>query len=108
MATATGTKSTATKRIVRKVTKSDKARTMFASGSTITEVATSLKMNYAFAYGVAKRAGFAATAATRRSTKAVAVVGNEVTIQIVNESGEFTGTVRVDMTTGKVTRKTSK
>jgi hypothetical protein len=41
-------------------------RAMFAKGQSVSEVSRALGVDYAFAYGVAKRAGYASTAAHRR------------------------------------------
>lgn len=85
--------------------KSDHMRALFAEGKSVAEVTRLVPgVGYAFAYGVAKRAGLAATAANRRATKSVAVVGSDVTVRIVTPEGEYAGTVIVDMTTGKVRR----
>ena len=46
--------------------KSEQMRALFAAGMSIREVAKTVGVRYSFAYGVAKRAGFADTAATRR------------------------------------------
>lgn len=81
------------------VSKSAAAREMFRAGKTVTETAEALSMNYAFAYGVAKRAGLVEDAAKRRSTKAVAVVNNIAVIRPI--SG---GVIRVDLSTGKIKR----
>jgi hypothetical protein len=51
--------------------KSAAARAMFKSGSTVSAVAAEIGIGYAFAYGIAKRAGYAATAANRRPTRTV-------------------------------------
>jgi hypothetical protein len=48
------------------MTKSDRMRAMFAKGQSVSEVSRALGVDYAFAYGVAKRAGYASTAAHRR------------------------------------------
>lgn len=80
--------------------KSEAARAMFKAGKTVTEVTHLVpNMGYAFAYGIAKRAGYAGTAANRKATKVVTI--SEGTAVIRTQ----TGTVRVDLTTGKVTRK---
>ena len=47
-------------------TKSDRMRDLYAAGKTVAEVSREVKVGYAFAYGVAKRAGVATTAAARR------------------------------------------
>lgn len=64
-------------------TKSDHARALFAEGKTIAEVTKIVPdMGYAFAYGIAKRAGVNLTAANRRPTKAMAKDSDgNVTIQ---------------------------
>jgi len=49
------------------MSKSDRMRALFVEGKTVTEVARTVGVGYPFAYGVAKRAGFAGTAANRRS-----------------------------------------
>jgi transposase len=48
------------------VTKSARFRTLLGTGMTIAEAARQCGMGYAFAYGVAKRAGLAESAAKRR------------------------------------------
>lgn len=77
---ATTTKRT---RTVTYRTKSDHARALFAEGKTIAEVTKIVPgMGYAFAYGIAKRAGVNLTAANRRPTRAVAKDSDgKVTIQ---------------------------
>jgi hypothetical protein len=77
--------------------KSEAARAMFAEGMKVSEVIKfkGLDMDYAFAYGVAKRAGFAGTAAARKSVKTVAVHGDTVVIQTA------AGERKVSLTTGK-------
>lgn len=79
--------------------KSEAARAMFRDGKTVTEVTKLVpSMGYAFAYGIAKRAGLNLTAANRKATKVVstsegfAVIRTEV------------GTVKVNLQTGKVTK----
>lgn len=48
------------------VTKSDRVRTLLGEGKTIAEAAKTVGIGYAFAYGIAQRAGLAQTAAKRR------------------------------------------
>lgn len=80
--------------------KSDAARAMFTDGKTVAEVTRLVpNMGYAFAYGVAKRAGVAMTAANRKPTKVVTMDAGTAVIRTA------AGTVRVDLTTGKITRK---
>lgn len=89
--------------------KSDHARALFAEGKTVAEVTRLVPgMGYAFAYGIAKRAGFAETAANRRSVKSVSTVGDLVTVEIVTPDGTHIGTVVVNRTTGKVTTRKAK
>lgn len=79
--------------------KSEAARAMFADGKTVTEVTHLVpNMGYAFAYGVAKRAGAAMTAANRKPTKVVTIHEGRAVIRTA------TGIVRVDLETGKVTK----
>lgn len=86
--------------------KSDHARALFAEGKTVVEVTRAIpSMGYAFAYGIAKRAGFADSAANRRATKSVSTVGDLVTVEIVTPEGVHIGTVIVNRTTGKVTTR---
>jgi len=56
------------KPVVAPVSKSQALRDLLANGSTIADGARTLGMGYAFAYGVAKRAGLAETSANRRPT----------------------------------------
>lgn len=89
--------------------KSDHARALFAEGKTVAEVTRLVPgMGYAFAYGIAKRAGFNLTAANRRAAKSVATVGDDVVVQIVTPDGTHIGTVTVNRTTGKVTTRKNK
>lgn len=82
--------------------KSDWARTLFAEGKTIVEVCEIIpKMGYAFAHGIADRAGFLDTAAKRRPEKRVKVL-DDGTIEIRLDAG---GHVSVNPATGKVTRR---
>lgn len=84
--------------------KSDHVRALLAEGKTIAEITRLVpNMGYAFAYGIAKRAGLAETAANRRQTRQVVTVGDSIHVRIVAE-GEYTGTVIVNTITGKVTR----
>lgn len=79
--------------------KSEAARAMFADGKTVTEVTHLVpNMGYAFAYGVAQRAGYALTAANRKATKAVTTAEGFAVIRTQ------AGTVKVNLETGKVTR----
>jgi transposase-like protein len=48
--------------------KSDQVRTLLNSGSSIADAARTVGIGYAFAYGIAKRAGLAETSANRRPT----------------------------------------
>jgi hypothetical protein len=57
---------TRTRTPVKPVSKSEKCRDLIRGGKTIAEAAREAGMGYAFAYGVAKRAGLAETAAKRR------------------------------------------
>jgi hypothetical protein len=67
MATRTRTTNRiATPATVTYSSKSDHARTLFRAGKSVTEVAAELGIGYAFAYGIAKRADLAETAAARR------------------------------------------
>ncbi len=53
-----------------KISKSARMRELFEDGKSVKEVVrimTPQKVGYAFAYGVAKRGGYAETAATRRA-----------------------------------------
>lgn len=50
-----------------KISKSARMRELFEAGKSVSEVTEIVKVGYAFAYGVAKRAGYAETAATRRA-----------------------------------------
>jgi len=56
-------------------------------------------MGYAFAYGIAKRYGKAATAANRRSQAAVRTDSTTRVVTIHPDSG---GTIMVDLATGAV------
>lgn len=86
--------------------KSDHARALFAEGKSVVEVTQTVPgMGYAFAYGIAKRAGFNLTAATRRATKSVTTVGDDVIVEIVTPEGTHIGTVTVNRATGKVTTR---
>lgn len=81
--------------------KSDHMRTLFTEGKSIVEVAATVGVGYAFAYGVAKSAGFAETAATRKSVKRVTITDDAVVIQTT--AGPIT--VKID---GTVIRPTVK
>jgi hypothetical protein len=77
--------------------KSDHARALFREGKTVAEVTRLIpEMGYAFAYGIAKRAGFAETAAHRKTTKLVSVVDGLVRVRtsagivIVHPDGKIT------------------
>jgi transposase len=48
------------------LTKSDRVRTLLAEGKSIADSAREVGIGYAFAYGIAQRAGLAQTAAKRR------------------------------------------
>lgn len=92
-------------------TKSARFRTRLAAGDSISEACEAVGIGYAFGYGIAKRTPnpetgrpFSETAASRRGTKSVSVAGTSVTVRIVDPTGNYTGSVVVDMTTGKVTR----
>jgi hypothetical protein len=50
----------------RSGTKSDQMRALFSDGKSVAEVSRSMGVDYAFAYGVAQRAGYVGTAARRR------------------------------------------
>lgn len=83
--------------------KSDAARHLLDEGMKVKDIEremTRLKapMGYAFIYGVAKRAGKAATAADRKSTKVAVVTADEVTIRT------DAGVRIVNRTTGKMTK----
>lgn len=80
MATRTRTGNRAKTETVYK-SKSDHARALFREGKTVAEVTRMVNIGYAFAYGIAKRAGYAETAAKRKTTKLVTVVNGVVTIQ---------------------------
>lgn len=74
--------------------KSDWMRDRYAEGMTIKAVVDlaeteGRKIGYAFAYGVAERAGLAQTLANRRPAKSIAVQGDLVTITIAD------GTTRI-------------
>lgn len=89
--------------------KSDHARALFAEGKTVAEVTRIVPgMGYAFAYGIAKRAGMNLTAANRRATKSVTTVGDDVVVEIVTPEGVHIGTVTVNRATGKVTTRKNK
>lgn len=51
--------------------KSDHMRALFAGGQSVAQVAKDLNVTYGFAFGVAKRAGYAETAANRRAVRKV-------------------------------------
>lgn len=70
--------------------KSAAARAGFAAGKSVSTVAAEIGIGYAFAYGIAKRAGYADTAANRRPTRAVSV-GPDGTVSVATARG----TVRV-------------
>lgn len=82
--------------------KSDAMRAMFADGKSVTEVTrlfpATNPVGYAFAYGVAKRAGANLTAANRKPAKAVRSEDGFAVIRTA------TGTVKVNLETGKVSR----
>lgn len=59
--------------------KSEGMRMLFTAGYSVTRVSQVFGVGYPFAYGVAKRAGFAVTAAARRPIKAVATKVAKVT-----------------------------
>ena len=62
--------------------KSDFVRDRLHAGRTISQAAADAGIGYAFAYGIAKRAGLNLTSANRRKTRAVAVgEGGIVTVQ---------------------------
>ena len=89
--------------------KSDHARALFAEGKTVAEVTRIVPgMGYAFAYGIAKRAGVATTAANRRATKSVNTVGSDVIVEIVTPEGVHIGSVTVNRESGKVTTRKNK
>ncbi len=77
--------------------KSDHARALFREGKTVAEVTRIVPgMGYAFAYGVAKRAGLAATAADRRPQKTITTSNGSVFVKTA------IGTVEINLETGKV------
>lgn len=110
MATATNIRSNRTRRSSAPEfkSKSEAMRAMFKEGKTITEVCKALGVGYAFAYGVAKRAGVNTTAANRRKARAVNVLDGVVEVKIVDTEGNFKGTVTVDLHTGQVKRTAPK
>lgn len=63
MATRTNSKS---KTVVVASSKSARVRSLLTNGSSIADAARTVGIGYAFAYGVAQRAGLAETAAKRR------------------------------------------
>lgn len=78
-------------------TKSQWVRDLLDEGKTIAEITRIVpNMGYAFAYGIAKRAGKAMTAADRRPQRAVSVEGTVV--KVVLADGRIG---RVDRATGK-------
>jgi len=80
MATRTRTTNRVTAPVFK--SKSDAMRAMFADGATVTAVAAKIGVGYAFAYGVAKRYGFATTAATRKAARKVTTnADGSVTVQ---------------------------
>ena len=80
--------------------KSDHVRALLDEGKTIAEITKLVpNMGYAFAYGIAKRYGKSETAASRRKSKVVSIENNIV--KIITGSG----TVFVEISTGKVTKK---
>lgn len=83
MSTTTKPTRTRAPKTVTYRTKSDHARALFAQGKTVAEVTKIVPdMGYAFAYGIAKRAGVNLTAANRRPTRAVSKDSDgSVTIQ---------------------------
>jgi hypothetical protein len=87
--------------------KSAAVRARLTAGDTVSAAAAAVGIGYAFAYGIAARfprpdgsGSYAETAANRRPTRAVRVVGNAVEIRPA--SG---GVIRVDTATGAVTRR---
>lgn len=82
--------------------KSDHARTLLTGGMSVAETAKTVGIGYAFAYGIAKRAGLAATAASRRKTAAVRTDPDSGIVIVRTDVGTE---VRVDRATGKVTTR---
>ena len=80
--------------------KSDHARFLFREGKTVAEVTHLVPdMGYAFAYGVAKRAGLNLTAANRRKARTVSVDRETKAVTVMTSVGPIT--VGID---GTVTR----
>jgi transposase len=63
------------------VSKSEKCRDLIRGGMTIAEAAKAAGMGYAFAYGVAQRAGLAQTAAKRRPEANSKMIDLVLTVQ---------------------------
>lgn len=78
------TRTRATNRVTAPVfkSKSDFVRALLREGKTVTEAAATAQIGYAFAYGIASRAGLNLTAAKRRKVKTVSKAPDgSVTIQ---------------------------
>jgi hypothetical protein len=81
-------------------TKSDHVRALLDQGMSVAEITRVVPgMGYAFAYGIAKRYGKAATAATRRKTAAVKIDPDSGIVTIRTDVGTV---ITVDRATGKV------
>lgn len=103
MATKIRTSKSATSPATTFESKTEYAKDLFRKGKSVSEVSKTVPgMGYAFAYGIAKKGGWAATAAKRRQTRAVQTVGDE--IEIRTDAGIV---VRVNRVTGAV-RKSKK
>lgn len=70
------------RKIVVAKSKSEMARELFAAGKSVADTAREIGIGYAFAYGIAKRAGVAETAANRRPTRAVTVRNGIVIVAV--------------------------
>lgn len=80
--------------------KSDHVRALLKQGKTVAEVTRIVPgMGYAFAYGIAKRAGLATTAAHRRPTAAVRTDPATRIVTIRPDSGPV---IKIDLATGAI------
>jgi len=103
MATRTRTGNRVTTPVFK--SKTEAMRSLYESGATVTEVSTKVGVGYAFAYGVAKRYGFATTAAHRKATKRVSVDSTTGTVTIQTTGGVVTVHANGRVTKGKAPTK---
>jgi len=76
------------------LTKSDRVRTLLTDGKSIADSAREVGIGYAFAYGIAKRAGLAETAAKRRPEANSKMIDLVLAVQPRWTRGKAAGAVR--------------